>query len=207
MTRVAGGLSIPHSEAVDCPLPAGVFAADAQTVARALIGMTLLVDGIGGRIVETEAYDATDPASHSYRGKTPRNASMFGPPGRAYVYRSYGIHWCLNFVCGPVAGSAVLIRAIEPLVGVEAMVARRGHADVRRLCAGPGRLCQALGIDGSFDGLPLDRPPFALMSGTPAGSIACGPRIGITLGSETPWRFGLSRSRFLSRPLRDRSPV
>jgi DNA-3-methyladenine glycosylase len=206
MTRVTDGLLVAYGEAGHRPLSAGVFAADAQTVARALIGVTLLVEGIGGRIVETEAYDATDPASHSYRGKTPRNASMFGPTGRAYVYRSYGIHWCLNFVCGAAAG-AVLIRAIEPSVGVEAMIARRGHADVRRLCAGPGRLCQALGIDGSFDGLPLDHPPFALMGGTPAGPIACGPRIGITLGSDTPWRFGLSRSRFLSRPFREQSPV
>ncbi len=207
MTPVTDGFAVAHSEADDCPLPASVFAADAQTVARALIGVTLLVDGIGGRIVEIEAYEATDPASHSYRGKTPRNASMFAPPGRAYVYRSYGIHWCLNFVCGPVAGGAVLIRAIEPSIGVETMIARRGHADVRRLCAGPGRLCQALGIDGSFDGVHLDRPPFALMCGAPAGPIACGPRIGITLGSDTLWRFGLSGSPFLSRPFRERTPV
>jgi DNA-3-methyladenine glycosylase len=182
------------------PLPPSFFADDAETVAKGLIGVTLLVDGIGGAIVETEAYDADDPASHSFRGKTPRNASMFGASGRAYVYRSYGIHWCLNVVCGLATGSAVLIRAVEPVSGIETMIARRGVSDVRRLCAGPGRLCQALGIDGSFDGLDLASPPFQLLRGSSVVGITTGPRIGITHGAETSWRFGASGSPYLSRP-------
>ncbi|MBU3078096.1 DNA-3-methyladenine glycosylase [Sphingomonas sp. XMGL2] len=181
-------------------LPPGFFADRAETVARALIGATLLVDGVGGRIVETEAYDAMDPASHSFRGPTARNASMFGPAGHAYVYRIYGIHWCLNFVCGDGIGSAVLVRALEPLAGLDIMQARRGGLEPARLCSGPGRLCQALAIDRRLDGLPLDRPPFALLPATGAAEIAIGPRIGITRGVETPWRFCLRGSPYLSRP-------
>jgi DNA-3-methyladenine glycosylase len=180
-------------------LPAGFFARDVETVARALIGTSLLVDGVGGRIVETEAYDASDPASHCFRGPTPRNASMFGPPGHAYVYRSYGIHWCLNFVCATASG--VLIRALEPVAGLDRMAQRRGTAEVRRLCAGPGRLCQALGVDIRLDGHPLDQAPFALGIGEQSFPVSAGPRIGISRAVDTPWRFCLSGSRFLSRPM------
>ena len=177
------------------------FARDAVTVARELIGVTLLVDGVGGMIVETEAYDHEDPASHSYTGRTERNASMFGPPGRAYVYRSYGVHWCLNLVCGADrSGSAVLLRALEPMAGIDIMRARRGLDDMRLLCAGPGRLCQALGVTREHDGLPLDAPPFALTRGAKNLPIVIGPRIGLTRAVEVPWRFGLAQSRFVSRP-------
>ena len=172
----------------------------AAMVAHDLIGATLLVDGVGGTIVETEAYDRTDPASHSFAGPTPRNAAMFGPVGHVYVYRSYGLHWCLNIVCG-VAGSAVLIRALEPSAGVETMRARRGSNDLRVLCGGPGRLCQALGITGALNGASLDRPPFALLDRPAPVEVASGPRIGITKGVETAWRFVLAGSPFLSRRL------
>ena len=170
----------------------------APETARLLIGALLSVDGIGGRIVETEAYDAADPASHSARGRTPRNAAMFGPPGHAYVYRSYGLHWCLNLVCGP-PGSAVLIRALEPVAGLDTMRARRGGVADRLLCSGPGRLCQALGITGAMDGLAIDTPPFSMEPAQACGKVAASRRIGITKGVETPWRFTLAGSRFLSR--------
>ena len=181
------------------PLPRHFFKRDAIAVARDLIGVTLLVHGVGGVIVEAEAYDQTDPASHSYGGRqTPRNASMFGPPGHAYVYRSYGVHWCLNFVCG-VRGGAALIRALQPTTGMEQMFARRGGVPERRLCAGPGNLTQALAITGELDGKPLNAVPFKLLGHSGHFEIICGTRIGITRGVELPWRFGLANSRFLSR--------
>jgi DNA-3-methyladenine glycosylase len=176
------------------------FAADAHVVAQAIIGATLLVDGVGGRIVETEAYDRADAASHTFSGPTPRNQSMFGPPGRAYVYRSYGIHWCLNFVCREDGhGAGVLIRAIEPTHGLDVMRERRGLHDERLLCAGPGRLGQALAITHAMNGHRLDRSPFQVLAATGDEPIVTGPRIGITKAMDVPWRFGLAGSRFLSR--------
>jgi DNA-3-methyladenine glycosylase len=168
-----------------------------------LIDAELLVDGVGGRIVEVEAYQPDDPAAHGFRGRTARNASMFGPAGHAYVYRSYGLHWCLNFVCGPEGcASAVLVRALEPTRGLEAMRARRGLDDVRLLCSGPGRLCQALAVTRSLDGVPLDRPPFALRPAVGTPAVVVGPRIGLTKAADRPWRYGLAGSRFVSRPFR-----
>lgn len=172
-------------------------------LAPLLIGATLLVDGVGGIIVETEAYEADDPASHSFAGQRPRNRAMFGPPLTAYVYRSYGVHWCVNIVTGPVGhGAAVLLRAIEPTAGLAVMAERRRTAEPRLLASGPGRLTEALGISIAHDGLPLGAPPFGLIprDGTP--DIVAGPRIGITKATDRPWRFGLRGSRFLSRPFR-----
>ena len=186
----------------DLPLEPDFFRRDVIEVARALIGVRLTVDGVGGLIVEVEAYDRADPASHAFRGPTAANAAMFGPPGHAYVYRSYGVHWCLNLVCGPEPGAAVLIRALEPTNGLALMESRRGLADPRKLCAGPGRVCQALGITrAAHDGLPLDHPPFALGRDDRVRAVASGRRIGLTKGVETPWRFGLEGSPYLSRPL------
>ena len=175
-------------------------------MAPELIGATLLVEGVGGRIVEVEAYDGEDPAAHGFRGKTARNASMFGPPGHAYVYRSYGIHWCLNLVCEQEgSAAAVLVRALEPTDGLDEMRARRGLDEPRLLCSGPGRLCQALGVTRDHDGLPLDRPPFELRRVASPVEVVAGPRIGISVATELPWRYAEAGSRFLSRPLR-RSP-
>lgn len=181
-------------------IPPAFFDRPVTDVARDLIGVTLLVDGVGGPLVEVEAYDQTDPASHSFNGPTLRNHAMFGPPGHAYVYKIYGIHWCLNFVCQP--GSAVLIRALEPMHGVALMHERRGGVAERQLCSGPGKLCQALGIDIGQNGMPLDAPPFSLLPAEASHDIATGPRIGITKGTETPWRFARRGSPFLSKPLR-----
>jgi DNA-3-methyladenine glycosylase len=179
------------------------FARSVHEVAQELIGATFLVDGVGGRIVELEAYRHEDPAAHGYGGLTARNASMFGPPGHAYVYRSYGIHWCVNFVCEAVGvADAVLIRALEPTHGLEQMRRRRGLDDERLLCAGPGRLCQALGITREHDGLPLDKPPFRLEARTEQLELVRGTRVGISRAAELPWRYGLAGSRYLSRPLR-----
>jgi DNA-3-methyladenine glycosylase len=179
------------------------FARSVHDVAPELVGSTLLVDGVGGTVVEVEAYDHEDPAAHGYRGRTVRNASMFGPPGHAYVYRSYGIHWCLNFVCeAEGVASAVLLRALEPTDGIDVMRARRGLDAPRLLCSGPGRLCQALGITGEHDGLPLDRQPFELRGLPREVDVVSGPRIGITQAADRPWRYALAGSRFLSRPVR-----
>jgi DNA-3-methyladenine glycosylase len=176
------------------------FARSVHEVAPELIGAKLLVDGVGGVIVEVEAYDHEDPAAHGYRGRTERNASMFGPPGHAYVYRSYGIHWCLNLVCeGEEVASAVLVRALEPTDGLDEMRARRGLDEPRLLCAGPGRLCQALGVTREHDGLPLDRAPFDLEARSADVDIVAGPRIGITQAADKPWRYGLAGSKFLSK--------
>jgi DNA-3-methyladenine glycosylase len=172
-----------------------------RAVARDLIGWTLLVDGVGGVVVETEAYSPDDPASHAYGGPTRRNATMFGPPGRLYVYRSYGIHWCANAVCAdPGVGAAVLLRAVEPTAGIEVMRDRRAVDDVRLLAAGPGRLTQALGISAQHDGLELDRPPFALAPPTRVPDVVESPRIGITRAVEQCWRYSAAGSSFVSRP-------
>lgn len=180
-------------------LPNSFFDRPVLDVSRELIGATLLFDGGGGRIVEVEAYDESDPASHSFRGPSPRNAVMFGAPGHAYVYKIYGIHFCLNFVCQP--GSAVLVRALEPTHGIAQMTERRGGLPERQLCSGPGKLAQALGIDLEQNGLPLDQAPFALFAADTVPEIATGPRIGITKGVDTPWRFALHGSRYLSKPM------
>jgi DNA-3-methyladenine glycosylase len=177
------------------------FARSVHEVAPELIGATLLVDGVGGPIVELEAYDQEDPAAHGYRGRTERNASMFGPAGHAYVYRSYGIHWCLNLVCAREGvAEAVLIRALEPLHGVERMAERRGLDHPRLLAAGPGRLCQALGVTRDHDGLALDEPPFELLARETEPDIVQAPRIGITKAAERPWRYLLAGSPYDSRP-------
>jgi DNA-3-methyladenine glycosylase len=177
------------------------LAAESHVVARALIGASIYVDGVGGRIVETEAYDREDPASHSHAGPTLRNRVMFGPPGRIYVYRSYGLHWCMNIVCREEGhGAAVLIRAIEPLQGLDRMHERRGGVDVRVLCAGPGRVCQALGVTREHDGCAVDVAPFELVPALETVPVVAGPRIGISKAVDVPWRFGLKGSRFLSKP-------
>jgi DNA-3-methyladenine glycosylase len=177
------------------------FNRSVHLVAPDLIGATLLVGGTGGIIVEVEAYHHTDPAAHSYVGETARNRVMFGPPGCAYIYRSYGIHWCLNFVCEAAgSASAVLIRALEPTQGLGLMRRRRGVSEARALCSGPGKLGQALGISLRHNGLALDRPPFELRARETVPEIVTGPRIGISKAVDHPWRYGLKGSRFLSRP-------
>jgi DNA-3-methyladenine glycosylase len=179
------------------------FSAPAQQVARRLIGVTVLVNGVGGRIVEVEAYDREDPASHAFVGKTARNFAMFGPPAHAYVYLSHGIHWCMNFVCREEGhGAGVLIRAIEPLAGIEQMQARRGMEDVRLLCSGPGRLAQAMGVTREHNAMSLAAAPFELLPRKGRVQVVVGPRIGISKAVEVPWRFGLAGSPFVSRPFR-----
>ncbi|WP_457424305.1 DNA-3-methyladenine glycosylase [Roseateles sp. P5_E7] len=169
-------------------------------LAQQLLGWTLLVEGVGGVIVETEAYDVGDPASHGFKGQTARNGAIFGPPGHAYVYLSYGLHWCLNVVCREAGqGAAVLIRALEPTQGLDVMRERRRTAQPRLLASGPGRVGQALGINKALDGLALDESPFELLAPTGAVKVASGLRIGITKAAELPWRFGVAESPFLSR--------
>ena len=193
--------SAAKAPALGKPLKRAFFDRSVHKVAPDLIGATFLVGGVGGVIVEVEAYHHTDPAAHSYRGPTPRNRVMFGPAGFSYVYRSYGIHWCANFVCeGEGSASAVLIRALEPLKGLASMRRRRGLASERLLCSGPGRLCQALGVTVAHNGLPLDHAPFELIARARKPEIAVGVRIGITKAAELPWRYGLMGSRFLSKP-------
>jgi DNA-3-methyladenine glycosylase len=185
------------------PLKRSFFARNVLEIAPELIGATLLVDGVGGVIVEVEAYHHTEPAAHSYRGPTTRNMVMFGPPGSVYVYRSYGIHWCVNFVCEKEgSAAAILIRALQPTHGIPAMRRRRGLHDERLLCSGPGKLCEALGLSIAHNGLPLDAPPIALYRRTTEADVVTGVRIGITKAADLPWRFGLKGSKFLSKPFR-----
>jgi DNA-3-methyladenine glycosylase len=195
---------VPYNGAMSQSYLAGIdFLDPSPDVARQLIGVIVLVDGVGGRIVETEAYDGEDPASHSYSGPTERNFAMFGPPAHVYVYRSYGIHWCMNFVCREDGhGAGVLIRAIEPLAGIETMRARRGTRDDRLLCSGPGKLGQALGVTRALNARALAEPPFELSAAPPGVEVVTGPRIGISKAVDVPWRFGLAGSRWVSKPFR-----
>jgi DNA-3-methyladenine glycosylase len=198
-------LTKTHPVCQDKPVPKRLtrnfFNRSVHEVAPDLIGATLFVDGVGGRLVEVEAYHHTEPAAHSYRGETERNAVMFGPPGYLYVYRSYGIHWCMNLVCEAAgSASAVLIRAIEPTAGLPLMRRRRGLKDERLLCSGPGRLCEALGITHAQNAMALDQPPFALFARQGEVEVVAGPRIGLTKAADLPWRYGEKGSRFLSKP-------
>lgn len=175
--------------------PQQILGMDGVALARRLIGATLRVRGCGGVIIETEAYGPDDPASHSFRGPTRRNGSMFGPAGHAYVYRSYGIHLCLNVVARP--GEAVLIRALTPTLGLDAMRARRNSA---MLCSGPGRLAQAMDIRPEDDGAAFDRPEFDIILSDERPDLLQGPRIGISKAQDLPWRFGLAGASGISRP-------
>lgn len=180
-----------------CPggLMTATFDCAAPDLAPRLIGVLLFVDGVGGVIVETEAYTRDDPASHSFRGQTARNAPMFGPAGTAYVYSSYGLQWCFNVVARD--GGAVLLRALEPTAGLDRMRERRAGT---ALCSGPARLTQALGINAGHNGMRVDRLPFVVKDRTSLPTIVTGPRIGISRAREQPWRFGWFNSPHLSRP-------
>lgn len=193
----------PGATATEARLGAEFFARSVHTVARELIGCRLFYDGCGGTIVETESYERDDPACHAYVGLTKRTATLFGPPGRAYVYLSYGIHSLLNAVAEPAGeAAAALIRAIEPTAGLEAMRERRGERPDADLCSGPGKLTEALGIGLDDDGADLTADPFLLLPPEPGrqGEVATGPRVGITKAVERPWRFSLRGSPFVSRP-------
>jgi DNA-3-methyladenine glycosylase len=193
--------AVPTETRLGKPLKRTFFARHVLEVAPDLIGVTMLVNGVGGIIVEVEAYHHTEPAAHSFNGPTPRNSVMFGPPGFVYVYRSYGIHWCVNFVCEKAgSASAVLIRALEPTHGIPAMRRRRGLQDEKSLCSGPGKLTEALGITHHHNALPLDAPPFALHARVGKPDIVTGVRIGLTKAVELPWRYGLKGSKFMSKP-------
>ena len=182
----------------------GFYARSVHEVARELIGCTLAVNGAAGVIVETEAYDATDPACHAYVGRTPRNEVLFGPPGRAYVYLSYGIHSLLNAVAEPEGeAAAVLIRALEPTEGVELMRERRGVEETSQLCSGPGKLTQALGVGLELNGADLTALPFDLLPSAgewDAIEVVTSTRIGITKAAERPWRYCAAANPFVSRP-------
>src|SRR6202000_2891911 len=183
------------------PLKRSFFDRSVHEVAPDLIGATLLVNGVGGIIVEVEAYHQSDPAAHSFNGPTPRTMVMFGPAGFSYVYRSYGIHWCVNLVCEKAgSASAVLIRALAPTHGIPAMQRRRGLHDERSLCSGPGKLTEALGITHAHNGLALDASPYALYAPTAKPDVVAGVRIGLTKAVDLPWRYGLRGSKFLSKP-------
>ena len=185
----------------------GLLGGSVHDVARGLLGWTLTRHGVGGRIVEVEAYAPDDPASHAFRGRTSRNSSMFAAPGTLYVYRSYGIHWCVNVACEPEGtGAAVLLRALEPTHGLQEMRLRRGRADDRDLCSGPGKLAQALGITGDDDGTVLGQSPFALQPPTARVEVLSTPRVGITKATELPWRYVLRETRWASRGPRPASP-
>ena len=173
------------------------FARSALDVAAAMIGLELTFDGVGGIIVETEAYLPDDPASHSFKGPTARNASMFAGPGTSYIYLIYGLHWCLNAACLP--GSAVLIRALEPTQGLDRMQERRGTRDLRLLCSGPAKLAQALGLTRAHDGTSVIEAPFTLKAPLDRPPLVTGPRIGISRAADRPWRFGKANSPYLSR--------
>jgi len=176
-------------------------------VARGLLGWTFLHAGVGGCIVEVEAYAPDDPASHSFRGRTARNAAMFAAPGTLYVYRSYGIHWCVNVACEPEGtGAAVLLRALEPTRGVEEMRRRRGGVSDALLCSGPGRLAQALGIAAEDDGRPVSQPPFALLPPEGRVQVTATPRVGITKAAALPWRYVVTGSSWASRGPRRAPP-
>lgn len=184
-----------------------LLAGDVHAVARGLLGWTLLRDGVGGRIVEVEAYAPGDPASHAFRGRTPRNGSMFAAPGTLYVYRSYGIHWCANVSCEPAGtGAAVLLRALEPTYGLDEMRARRGGVADRYLCSGPGRLTQALGISGRDDGASIMKAPFVLAPSEGSVDVLATRRIGITKAVEAPSRYVVRGSVWLSRGPRPVQP-
>jgi DNA-3-methyladenine glycosylase len=182
----------------------GFFEQSVHHVARELIGCTLMYRDCGGVIVETESYERNDPACHAYVGRTARNEVLFGPPGRAYVYLSYGIHSLLNAVAEPDGeAAAVLIRALEPTIGIEAMRRRRGGRGVEELCSGPGKLTEALGVGLEDNGARLSAAPFAVLPREAAlreVEVAVGPRIGITKATENPWRFCAAGNTFVSRP-------